>query len=252
MQRVTTESISQNAPLIFQCLETIIDKKVAGIALSFFESVADWFCSWFYPAYQALYNERLIAQQSSQSFPPPGATFGNPNTPVSGSIPPESPGVYRFSEGISVHDQTIGQIAGIKRVQYVDLFESYINRQNPAAARQGQTVEYITLNGKRVFLTARTDIPVTFSRAGFTENIVIKESTTRGEGWFDIIEHESLRPNATAPDTHVYEVDTNKVFRLTLQAGPLEIGRAEEVYVIESKVRAIMENSGLEQIISES
>lgn len=41
------------------CLEYIIDKKVAGIALNLLEELVDCICSWFYCPYNMLYQEKI-------------------------------------------------------------------------------------------------------------------------------------------------------------------------------------------------
>lgn len=41
------------------CLETLVDKKVAGIALNLLERLVDWICSWIYCPYYNLYKEKM-------------------------------------------------------------------------------------------------------------------------------------------------------------------------------------------------
>jgi len=42
-----------------RCLENIIDKKVEGLALSIFEKIADFFCSFLWCGYQRLYQAKI-------------------------------------------------------------------------------------------------------------------------------------------------------------------------------------------------
>lgn len=58
MTQAIVASFSIESRWVPSCLETLIDKKVAGAALNFLQKLIDWFFSWFYCPYHSFYLEK--------------------------------------------------------------------------------------------------------------------------------------------------------------------------------------------------
>ncbi len=59
MTQVIIAAFPVESRFVPSCLECLIDKKVAGIALNLLERLVDWICSWIYCPYNSLYQAKL-------------------------------------------------------------------------------------------------------------------------------------------------------------------------------------------------
>lgn len=53
-------SLPVDSRFVPTCLENIIDKRVAGVALNFLERLFNWLCTWLYFPYNTLYKAKMV------------------------------------------------------------------------------------------------------------------------------------------------------------------------------------------------
>lgn len=59
MTHAVVASLPVESRLVPGCLESLIDMKVRGAALNFLQQLIDYFCTWFYCPYHALYLAKM-------------------------------------------------------------------------------------------------------------------------------------------------------------------------------------------------
>jgi hypothetical protein len=192
------------------CLESIVDKKVNGIALNIFEWIVDWLASWLHNHYNTLLEIKIVLHDANRANHPVNAT---------------SLKIHRFMEGMPLYDITTGTVSGIKhqgRFNLIQQTRSY--------------VDFIELHNKRVFFCSNPDVDVLFTRAGRTKYVIVEdepvanqEDPMLSQGRFRITEQE------TGNTRNQWIVDTKKNYELSAKTSTgLEIGSNEQIYLIEN------------------
>lgn len=178
-------SIPVHSKWVPACLDRILDKKVAGAALSCLEKLVDWICSMIYGPYRTLYQAKLQR-------------------------------VHLFSDKLAkVIDCTMKGIAAIHVSKHVNLLGD-IN----LVIHQ---LDFITLNNKKVYFHQNPAIETIFSRATFTDYVVVKDAPQKGPSWIQIIEQETQRPRKDKPIVNEWFVDTEQPVVFQLRLGRLAL-----------------------------
>ncbi|GAB4184629.1 MAG: hypothetical protein Tsb0015_00850 [Simkaniaceae bacterium] len=177
-------------------------QKVHSIALSCLEQFASWF-------YAKLYQPCLEGCQflSTQII---------------------SPTTY-FADGAPLYDRTTNQIAGITQMQIF------------FPGQESLSMEFITLNGKKVFLHhSEPHVHLQFGRQ-FRTSYVSVENFPGSPNFVRIIERE-----AGSQNPKIWNVDLNKVFIKNTMGGQLVLAQ-EEVYLSEDQISALEPSDNLYQ-----
>ncbi len=178
-------SIPVHSKWVPACLDRILDRKVAGAALSCLEKLVDWICSIICCPYRTLYQAKL------QRF-------------------------HLFSDKIAkLIDCTTRGIAAIHVSKKVNL----LGDLNQVVHQ----LDYITLKNKKVYFHQNPAIEFTFSRAAFTDYVVVKDAPQKGPSWIQIIEQETQRPRKNKPIVNEWFVNTEQLVALQVRLGHLAL-----------------------------
>lgn len=142
------------------CLEAIIEKKVNRIALSVFEKIADWLCTWLWCGYADYFRQKEAE-----------AALAGVRHPLAGAW---------------LFDQTAERVAGVIENRRTDLFD-----------RSTTSRFDISLCGRALVLISEAGKiaqDVYFGRDHHTDRVVVTDDAELGPGHFVITEYETDSP----------------------------------------------------------
>ncbi len=200
--------------------EQIIDKKVNQVALTHFEKIVDFFCTYLYRAY----NERLAFRINQIKLPEAPPVPRAPLDPVPELAPAEgnpAPNVqeiagivHRFADGAPLFDQTFTHRAGIERPKLFNLLEGKEYLGHDEIIIDGKPVAFDpTLRGDLLFgQNYGTKHAIVADVKGCEELVMIYERETDGQ-------------------LKAWSVDTTRPTQKVIMGGQLEIGQPKEIFI---------------------
>lgn len=150
----TTRQVHVTTYQVRDCLASILDKKVQGVALNCIEAFVDFFCTWFYTTYNTMFDLKMLMHQH-------GIDFRHP----------ERVSIHRFRNQAPLYDFTMTQHAGIRPTVERDL----LRRMD----RPG--IDYVTFRARtdqaalRVLFSDHPDAEISFNED--TKYVAIQNDT---------------------------------------------------------------------------
>jgi hypothetical protein len=147
---------SDEAPPLRPFLEKIIDKKVDHVALGIFESIIDFFCTYFY----ADYHKRFEYRMSDLNFEEENADDTEPSQAKA-----IAEKVLHFMDGAPLYDRTHAQRIAIEQPELFNIFTREKTLGN----------DQILIDGKPVYFSPDPNKIVLFGKKFGTEEVFVTD-----------------------------------------------------------------------------